>query len=250
MEESAYTFEIAAGLLYAVVGGRLCLLSRQTRQLPEKLIGLTFALWGASYLLYNAPFFLKQDHLLTPFFFGGRILYDAGAVAIALFTLRVFRSQERWAGWVVIAMAALLITGVAGSVAAGDWEGVDALGNPWFWPEWAGMTVPFIWFGIEGIIQYVGARRRLKLGLCGRLTCNQFMLWSLAGFFMIGSNIAFLFQYIEYARESRFSGAMDAWVGLCEIFTIGVIWLVFFPPGLYRNWLADPGPAPDATGTT
>ena len=45
---------------------------------------------------------------------------------------------------------ALLLVGVVGSAAVGDWEGVYALSNPWFWPEWAGMTLPFIWFGIEG----------------------------------------------------------------------------------------------------
>jgi hypothetical protein len=247
MEESSYVFEVTAGALYVLVGGRLWLLSRETRQVPEQLIGITFLLWGASYLLYNFPLILHDAALLTPFFFGGRAFFDVGMVTIALFTRRVFRPDQRWARWMVVGTGALLIVGVAGSAAVGDWEGVFALSNPWFWPEWAGMTLPFIWFGIEGFLQYSGARKRAKLGLCDRMTCNQFLLWALAGFFMIGSNVAVFLQYFEYEREAQFSGAMDAFVGLFEIFTIGVIWVVFFPPAFYRNWLADPPPSIDAT---
>jgi hypothetical protein len=249
MEDNSYIFEVTAGALYLLVGARLWLLSRQTRQLPERLIGVTFFLWGASYLLYNFPLILHDEALLTPFFFGGRVLFDIGMVTIALFTQRVFRPEHRWANWIVAGTAALLLAGVAGSAAVGDWEGVYALSNPWFWPEWAGMTLPFIWFGIEGVFQYSGARRRSKLGLCDRMTCNRFMLWTLAGFFMIGSNVAVFLQYFEYEREAQFSGAMDALVGLFEIFTIGVIWLVFFPPNFYRDWFTAPRPTAEATDT-
>jgi hypothetical protein len=250
MDENSYVFEVTAGLLYTLVGGRLWLLSRRTRQLPERLIGTTFLLWGASYLLYNIPLFLKNEALLTPFFFGGRVFFDIGMVTIALFTQRVFRSDHRWAGWIVAGTVALLLAGVAGSAATGDWEGVYALSNPWFWPEWAGMTIPFIWFGIEGFLQYRRAGRRVKLGLCDRLTCNQFMLWTFAGFFMIGSNVAVFLQYFEYEREAHFSSAMDASVGLFEVFTIGVIWLAFFPPAFYQNWFRDPKPPSEAFGAT
>jgi hypothetical protein len=182
-------------------------------------------------------------------FFAGRVVFDTGMITIALFTQRVFRPNHRWAGWIVAGTAALLLAGIAGSVAVVDWEGVYALSNPWFWPEWAGMTVPFIWFGIEGCLQYGSARRRSQLGLCDRLTCNQFLLWALAGFFMIGSNVAVFLQYFEFEREAHFSSAMDAFVGLFEISTIGVIWLVFFPPAFYRNWFSDSEPIPEATGT-
>jgi len=250
MEDGSYIFEVTAGALYALVGGRLWLLSRRTRQLPERLVGITFLLWGASYLLYNFPYALEKETLVTPFFFAGRVFFDVGMVTIALFTQRVFRPDHRWAGWIVASTAALLLAGVAGSAAVGDWEGVSALSNPWFWPEWAGMTVPFIWFGAEGLLQYRRARRRSKLGLCDRLTCNQFMLWALAGCFMIGSNVAVFLQYFEYEREACFSSAMDAAVGLFEIFTIGVIWLAFFPPASYQNWFTDPKPAPEPTGRT
>ena len=249
MDDNSYIFEVAAGTLYVLVGARLWLLSRQTRQLPERLIGLTFLVWGLSYLLYNFPLAVEKESLVTPFFFVGRVSFDIGMVTIALFTQRVFRPDQHWAGWIVATTAALLLIGIVGSAAVGDWEGVYALSNPWFWPEWAGMTLPFIWFGIEGFLQYSGARKRSKLGLCDRLTCNQFMLWTLAGFFMIASNVAVFLQYFEYEREAQFSGAMDAVVGLFEIFTIGVIWLVFFPPSFYRDWLADPAPGAEITDT-
>ncbi|HEX9814465.1 MAG TPA: hypothetical protein VGB31_05915, partial [Myxococcota bacterium] len=201
------------------------------------------------YLLYNFPLIVSDEALLTPFFFSGRVIFDIGMITIALFTQRVFRPENRWADWIVAATATLLLAGVAGSAAVGDWEGVYALSNPWFWSEWAGMTLPFLWFGIEGFLQYSGARKRSRLGLCDRMTCNRFMLWSLAGFFMIGSNVAVFLQYFEYESEAQFSSAMDAFVGLFEISTIGLIWLVFFPPGFYRIWFADPKSPPEASGT-
>jgi len=69
MDQSPYIFEVTAGALYVLVGGRLWLLSRRTRQLPERLVGITFLLWGASYLLYNFPLIVSDEALLTPFFF-------------------------------------------------------------------------------------------------------------------------------------------------------------------------------------
>jgi hypothetical protein len=89
---------------------------------------------------------------------------------------------------------------------------------------------------VEGATEYVRARRRAALGLCEPIICNRFLLWSLMGFCLLSSNFALLPQYIEYERQAQFSVAMDALVGMSELVTIGVIYLVFFPPLWYRRW--------------
>jgi hypothetical protein len=233
----AFIFEGTAGLLYLLVGIRLWMLGGRKRDVAARLIGATFLLWGASYLLYNAPIAAGEDSLVVLFFFGGRIVYDIGAICIALFTQRVFRPSSRWGRSVVASTALLLAVGVIGSAALGDWKGVDALGNPWFWVEWVGMTLPFAWMAVEGWLEYQAAHRRARLGLCDALACNRFLLWGLTGACLVASNISTLDQCIDYQREGRFTLAMDALVGVAEIFTIAVIWLVFFTPRWYRRWI-------------
>lgn len=51
--ESAYLVEIAAGLLYVLVGLPLLRLARRSRDVAARLVGATFVLWGFSYLLFN-----------------------------------------------------------------------------------------------------------------------------------------------------------------------------------------------------
>ncbi len=237
MTESAYLTEIVAAFLYVLVGAPLLRLARRTRDVAARLIGTTFILWGYSYLLYNFPLALNAETLLEPFFFAGRIFYDAGVLTIGVFTLRVFRAEEPWARSLVLATFACLAAGVIGSAAVGDWEGVHLLTNPWFWVEWFGMGLPLGWVGIEGLCEYVRARRRMALGLCDPLICNRFLLWGLTGFLLLSSNFALIPQYIEYERESLFSSAMDLMLGTFEYLTIGLIWLVFFPPRWYRHCL-------------
>jgi hypothetical protein len=237
VEDNAYLFEVTAGALYVLVGVPLWQLARRSGDVAARLIGVTFLLWGFSYLLYNIPLVLADERLLTPFFFGGRVAYDLGALTMAVFTWKVFRSNERWALGLVLATGVCLGFGIVGSAAVGDWEGVYPLTNPWFWLEWLGMCLPLAWVGCEGLLEHVQARRRAVFGLCEPIVANRFLLWGLVGVFMLSSNFAMLPQYIEYEQEAQFSAAMDALVGLTEIFTIGVIALVFFPPRWYRRWV-------------
>ncbi len=248
-EESAYLVEIFAGLLYVMVGLPLLRLARRARDAAARLIGATFVLWGFSYLLFNFALALERTVPITPFFFAGRVAYDLGVLSIAIFTLRVFRNGEIWARGLVAASFVCIAGGVAGSALVGDWEGVYPLSNPWFWVEWTGMSLPFAWVAVEGLLEYAQARRRAALGLCAPLVFNRYLLWGLVGLLLISSNVAMIPQYIEYERDAQFSGTMDALLGGCEFLTIGIIWLAFFPPAWYRRWIesgSKPASAPSA----
>jgi putative Ca2+/H+ antiporter (TMEM165/GDT1 family) len=245
MEETAYIMDAIAGVIFLIVGVRLYRLSRQTGQAPEYFIALTFLLWALGYALYDIPYaFVEADQSLGPFFaYTSLLAFNLGNVAFALFTKDVFRKKQRWAGWLVVAIAVCLVLGAAGSAWVGDWEQIDPLANPGYWPQTVGVLAPAIWMGIEGLAHYARARKRLKLGLCAPLTCNRFLLWGLAGVLWSSLEFVLVAQDFIYLSAGDWSGALGIVQGLLEIAPIGMMWLVFFPPAGYRRWIEGAAPA-------
>jgi putative Ca2+/H+ antiporter (TMEM165/GDT1 family) len=245
MEETAYIMDAIAGVIFLIVGVRLYWLSRQTGQAPEYFIALTFLLWAIGYALYDIPYaFVEADQSIAPFFaYTSLLAFNLGNVAFALFTKDVFRKKQRWAGWLVVAIAVCLVLGAAGSAWVGDWEQVDPLANPGYWPQTAGGLAPAVWMGIEGLAHYARARKRLKVGLCTPLTCNRFLLWGLVGVLWSILEFVLVMQDFIYLSAGDWSGALGIVQGLLEIAPIGMMWLVFFPPAGYRRWIEGAAPA-------
>jgi hypothetical protein len=245
MDESAYIMEAIAGVVFLVVGVRLYLLSRQTGQAPEFFIALMFVLWALGYALYDIPYaFVEGDESIAPFFaYSSLLAINLGNVALALFTKQVFRKKQRWALWLVVAIAICLALGAAGSAWVGDWEQVNPLANPGYWPQTLGGIAPAAWMGIEGLAHYASARKRLKIGLCAPLTCHHFLLWGFAGALWSGLEIVLVTQDFIYLSAGDWSGALGIVSGLLEIAPIGMMWLVFFAPSGYRRWIEGATPA-------
>jgi hypothetical protein len=137
----------------------------------------------------------------------------------------------------VYAISASVVVGVGVSALIGDWEGFS-LGNPFFWFEWVGYTVPFAWAGLEAFRQYRSSLRRHRLGLCDRLVCNRLLLWSIWGMIQIVNSVLLLFMYAHFETNNAFSASFDILMGIIEIFSLGLIWLVFFPPNSYQRLFA------------
>ena len=125
----------------------------------------------------------------------------------------------------------------------GDWEQVDPLANPGYWPQTVGGLVPAVWMGVEGLARYINARKRLKIGLCAPLTCHHFLLWGLAGALWAILEIILVMQDFIYLSAGGWSGALGIVNGLLEIVPIGMMWLVFFPPAVYRRLIEYETPA-------
>jgi hypothetical protein len=245
MEESAYIMDAIAGVIFLIVGVRLYLLSRQTRQAPEYLIALAFLCWGLGYALYDIPYaFTEGDESIAPFFaYTSLLVFNLGTAVFALFTREVFRKQQRWALWLVVAIAACLVLGVAGSAWVGDWEQIDPLANPGYWPQTVGVLAPMVWMGVEGLVHYASARKRAKIGLCAPRTCHNFLLWGLAGALWAGLEAVIVIQDFIYLSAGDWSGALGIVNGLLEVAPIGMMWLVFFAPTGYRRWIEGAAPA-------
>jgi hypothetical protein len=248
MEESAYIGGVVAGLAFLVAGVRLSRLSLRTGEAPERLLGATFLLWSVSYFVWELPIVLANESMMLPCFVAGRLLNIFGIVTFVLFLRLVFRSQERWAWWLVAGLTLSLLIGFGGSISLGDWEGVDPLGNPWWWMEASASIASVVWMACEGLSQYRMARQRLRLGLCDPLVCNRYLLWGLAGVTWTIWEVSSTAQAIEYQVTQVWSAIMDSLVGGLEVGAIALIWLVFFPPAVYRRWIDRAAPAATATG--
>jgi hypothetical protein len=237
MEGHAYLGELLGGIVYLIAGFRLLRLGQRTGEAPEQLLGAVFLFMGVSAGLYVLPVFPAFASLWTPLNFAGRLAYLPAPIMIGLFTRRVFRPGERWTAWFVWGTVALILVGVGGSALAGDWEGFS-VSNRWFWLEWLGFTLPFGWAGVEAFVQHVRARRRVRLGLSGRLVCNRLLLWALFGALQVCTSLVILPQYAQYERDNLFTATWDMLYGAGVIASLVMIWLVFFPPVAYRRWVA------------
>jgi hypothetical protein len=51
--------------------------------------------------------------------------------------------------------------------------------------------------------------------------------------------LAALPQYASYEQQNLFSAGWDTLIGAVEILSVAAIWLVFFPPAVYRRWIED-----------
>ena len=245
MDENAFIMDAIAGVIFFIVGVRLYRLSRKTGQAPECFIALTFLLWGLGYAFYDIPYaFAEADQSIAPVFaYSSLLAFSLGNVAFALFTKDVFRKKQRWALWLVVAIAVCLVLGSAGSAWVGDWEQIDPLANPGYWPQTVGSLAPTIWMGVEGLTHYARARKRLKVGLCAPLACHHFLLWGIAGVLWLILEIVVVVQDFIYLSAGDWSGALGIASGLLEIVPIALMWLVFFPPAAYRRWVEGATPA-------
>ncbi len=239
MDETAYIMEAIAGVVFLAVGVRLYRLSRRSRQAPEHLIALTFLIWALGYALYDIPYaFVEGDQSVPPqFAYASLLAFGVGNVTLALFNREVFRKGDRWAGWLVVAIAAGLALGSAGSAWVGDWEQIDPLANPGYWPQTLGGLAPAVWMGVEGFVHHAAARKRRALGLCTPLSCHRFLLWGLAGLCWSWLEIVLVFQDYIYLSAGDWSDALGVANGLLEIVPIALMWLVFFAPARYARWV-------------
>jgi hypothetical protein len=234
-----YIGDILAGLVYFIVGVRLFALSVRSAQTSDRLLSVTFLFWALSYLLYYiSSLFFDGEALITPLFaLGSAFTSYLGTITFAVFTRAVFRNQERWAVWLVAGTVGCLTVGVAGSVSVGDWGGDYPLSHPWWWVTRLGRAAPLAWMAAEGLAQYVKARQRRRLGLCAPQVCNRYLLWGLAGALWVILEIVEAADYIVYQSTGQYSDSLFVLVGWLEAVPGGIIWLVFFPPTLYRNWI-------------
>jgi hypothetical protein len=218
------------GVIFLGVGGaigvRLLLLARRTRETPELFMGLAFLIGGCIGYVLEV---VAQDGETLPAAWAhaawmfGRLCVDVGVILTALFTRKVFRSHEHWAGAVVWGIGGLFaLSFVAPSLGAPAElaVGIESLTR---------FAAP-IWGGYEAFRFHGLMRRRLELGLADPLVTNRFLLWGLAQVAAFGG------------LSMRVLDSHGIGVGVAAIVMPAAglgsaiaYWITFFPPDAYRR---------------
>jgi hypothetical protein len=235
--EQILTLLFIAEVSYVLVGLDLIRRSRETRGLPELILGLAFVFNGLSYFFTDSPIIIGIEAVINEFSYTGRIFAALCALTIAAFTWRVFWAEAAWAKWTFWAVGALLVLGLAISALEGDWEGAHPLTYKGFWFEWLGGIAPFIWFAFESLRAYSRSRRKLRVGLGDPIVSNRFLLIGLYGVLATSTYPIYLWMYIMYERHGVWSDPLIAFLGIVEVVSLAALWTSFAAPAFYRRWI-------------
>jgi len=236
MEENAYLTSILASVFYLVVGVHLLRLHRRTGKRPELWLGITFVLSSAYYFAYNTPSLFGLDP--WPFAIAWTVewIYATSVLPYMIFIRIVFRPASVWAHlWIAICSVFLLLGTAMGTI---EEQVVYSLDNPWFLLQWIGYTAPCAWMCGEATLCRISAQKRARLGLVQPIVVNRYLLLALFG----GFQVLACFSDLSFANDitvtHSISVASNVLLGSTEIASIAVLWLAFFPPTFYANWIA------------
>ncbi len=172
-----------------LVGGRLLLLARRTRGLPELCIGMGFylnAVFGHPLMAWSGWGGSRVADVNVALFGVGSLLVGFGMIFLFVFTWRVFRPREAWAAGFTAIASLVLLAQAGGMTHALATASADASPHEVTagWATIQHMTVGLClaWTGVESLIFHHQMRRRLALGLADPVVTNRFLLWAIFGF--------------------------------------------------------------------
>jgi hypothetical protein len=246
---------LASTLSFAVVGGvvgmRLLLLARRTRQLPELTIGLGLVLIAP----LGYPLMLVAT---VPGFFPlatARMLYalamaltSVGCASIFVFTWRVFRRDAAWArALACCAIVVLLVQAVANSVLAFVVPTLEMMNqlNLWFLIRQLAMLLSYGWTAFESLRYFGLLRRRMRLGLADPVLASRILLWGVAGLLSFGA-AATRAAIVATGGDPLHSAAAPLAIGAGGFLVSLALYLAFIPPAPYRRWVGRRGAAAHA----
>jgi hypothetical protein len=219
-----------------LVGARLLLLWRETRQLPELLIGIGvlgigpvgFAVTVLSQLLADAsPVASTVCYALA------QLAVSAGALAKLIFNWRVYHPHSRIAGGVVV-VGGLALLGVYVEMA---WRGfpIEAPGL-----RHLPLVAALLWGAVEALRYRERLRRRARLDLGDPVLENRFLVWGIGA---AAAGIGSLFSVVGGllgGAEALVDPGLLLLLSLHGMLAALCMWLAFLPPQAYLRYLTGP----------
>jgi len=215
-----------------VLGSRLVLLSRRSRQMPELWLGSSFLLAGViGYVAWLIIGLLMSQaappEAIRGFALWGLAFTVTGASCNAVATAMIFRPGKAlaraWvaclvgsaaASWVTYAMSPVEITAV------------------WFWRTLMLVAPVYLWGAVEGISLGGVLRKRARLGLSSPLVADRTRQFGINNLTVLAS------ISISCTGHFAWGNAAPLWISLLSSMSLlvgaGAIWLGFFPPAAYR----------------
>jgi hypothetical protein len=236
----------AGGLSTCVVGVALAVrmlrLARRTHQLPELMIGLHMVALVMGYLIEFVGMEIGTSHPSVGIGLRGtaNLLYAVSIIVYLLFTWKVFAPQSRWAPMLVMITTLALVVGWTGEVVTTDF-GFDParFAGPWFWIAFVPRMIGVGWASFEAVLHHSKLRRRLSLGLAEPLATNRLLLWGLAALSEWMIYLAVAITILAGRPDGFLTGNAALWVSAFGVGGSICMWIGFFPPQGYRQWIED-----------
>jgi hypothetical protein len=220
----------------AVVGVKLVVLARRTRQLPELACGVglvAFALSqvGAIFIAGLRDASPELSHALRAFALCNLTIASAG---LSLFTVETFgRTAVRW-------LLAIAIVGTGASLRFVIlYQDIPIMGTGQtnsVIPSVAALTfsLGFFWLGIEGLRYHGRARRAQAIGLASAQVVSRFLVMG------VGSLTGGVFATLAAAAnlsDGPLADLRGLFVCVSGVVTAVMVVLGFSPPAAYRRWV-------------
>lgn len=161
-----------------VVGARLLLLARTTRQVPEAALGAALFLGGGvGYLLMILALDVLPRSEAPPVLVTANLILHAGASFLAIGTARIFRPGDVLGRCVVAAIVSVLVV-------SNGLRWLDPTRIPpapaIFWTATLGSAAAYLWSAIEAARYAALLRRRVRLELAEPAVARRIALWATA----------------------------------------------------------------------
>jgi hypothetical protein len=228
-----------AGLLTVltawVVGVRLLLLARRTRQAPELLIGLALLLsagcWNPLVAIGRQATALS-DPVRAVLVVVGALCGITAMSSLAIFNWRVYRPADAWAPALAAAITLALVAAFGVQTAGLGWVAYARLEQgPWLLASWIGVGI-YLWATIEAWRQYRMQVRRRALDLADPVVTDRMRLWTMTMAAALGASAFFAScQAMGIPVAGTVPGLLLT--ALVSCFTAACMLLAFVPPAAY-----------------
>jgi len=235
MEYDALITSVGVGAFFVIASYRFLRLYRRTRMWPEFWLGLYFALTAVFYLQLEFPGLVGLDSWPAALGIAFEWIYVFGVFAYLFFIRSAFRPKSLWANIAVGACTAILFVSTVLGASEGPLE--YSLENPFFLGQWAGYTIPCAWIWGEAFYLRRGAKRRAHIGLCSPVVANRYLVLIWFGSFQLLACLADLAWAVDIGSNQTVSTSSDLLLGFAEIASASMLWLAFFPPRFYTDWV-------------
>jgi hypothetical protein len=242
---------VAFFIVALVVGVRLLLLARRTRELPELLMGvgvLGIGPVGFGFMV-GAQQAGENASLQTVLLGIGTFAVAAGALAKYIFNWRVYHPESVIARAVVVA-AGLFLFG--SSVHAGITTGfaAESEASARYVIRSSLQIGCLLWGSLESLLYWRKMRLRMGLGLADPVVTNRFLMWAIgAGAAGLGSLVGTVAQIVT-GQNSMGVGWVMASSSLHGLVAAIAIGLAFIPPAAYLRWIRGRGERDAQTAPT
>jgi hypothetical protein len=242
------SFEVLT--IYAVIAVNLTVGTRLIRKghggsaKPELLLGCALTCDAIEWLLWYLSAYTAAEgaSLGDALGFACRAFIAAAVGCLLWFTQAVFHSESR------IARAAVLLgwLGMFGSLAGTawerDWNGFGAE-SAWIWIEQFTQNCVYAWMLFETGHYYLSLKKRLALGLTEPLVVNRVLLWFVYAAWIFSVQILVALSVAIVNEQGEYPAVIDAGMALFSVLSAVALWLAFFPPKFYENWVVSRAPS-------